>query len=508
LVDWHVVEFGIPKLSSLTDEQLEGLYVDRDGRWSSAIRAAMRRFGTEKLDLDENWASRSPDWECPGCGRRKPDLVRLSSAGVLLARLDIHHDHLTDHLKSILRTKLGPQWRAAIPPDTAHLEKLGSKLVARFEPSTVCLDCNGADGAVKAKLREIPRSFSFRPSEIRRFVTARPNVEHQIDLKAAHTIFAEARLDFERRLGLVETLAAMTLAGEMTLEPGNQPSMLAGNPMGMYRHLHTWFLRECPEQHTTVSKDVEAFEARSVSRDGVATAERRKPRAIIRPTDDEIAAYDGGGAADLWQGAPPDWRCPACGRDRGDILRQSNNRKRPWAGKLVRHTEYIVTDSMPDDEDPEVSVDPFIDRHELHLICLDCSTIMAGVKSRWPDISASDALFQLSDMRAVATATPNQAHATDWAAAAERARASLPLADLAKAYWRHHNEAVSCRAIYRSFLTKCGGNKQRAWTRLSSYYADELAGLEEPEGWLDFMLSEADRIGIDDPFRLAASLAS
>jgi len=185
MVDWHTVEFGIPKLSSLTDEQLEGLYVERDGRWSSATKAAMRRFGTEKLDLDENWASCSPDWECPGCARRKPDILRLSDAGVLLARLDVHHDHLTDHLRGILHTNLGPQWRAAIPPHTSHLEKLGSKLVARFDPSRVCLDCNSADGAVKSKFRDIPRSFSFRPSEISCFVTARPNNEHLIDFGAA-----------------------------------------------------------------------------------------------------------------------------------------------------------------------------------------------------------------------------------------------------------------------------------------------------------------------------------
>ena len=127
------------------------------------------------------------------------------------------------------------------------------------------------------------------------------------------------------------------------------------------------------------------------------------------------------------------------------------------------------------DEDAEFAIDPFIDRHELHLICFDCSTVMAGVKSRWPDISASDVLFQFSDMRAIAIATPNQAHEVDWAAAAEHARASRPLAKLTKAYWKRHNEAVNCRAVYRSLLAKCGGNKQRAWTRLSSYYADELA---------------------------------
>ncbi|MGQ7378983.1 hypothetical protein ACTGVF_11365, partial [Streptococcus suis] len=102
------VAFGIPKLGSLTDEQLESLYSDRDGPWSAAVKAALRRFDTDKLDLDDNWASRPPDWECPACGRRKPDLMRMSGSGVLLARLDIHHDHLTDYFKTILHAKHGP----------------------------------------------------------------------------------------------------------------------------------------------------------------------------------------------------------------------------------------------------------------------------------------------------------------------------------------------------------------------------------------------------------------
>ena len=164
MVEWHDVAFGIPKLGSLTDEQLEDLYAGRDGPWSMAMKTALRRFSADKLDLEENWASRSPDWECPGCGRRKPDLVRVSNNGVLLARLDIHHDHLTDYLKSILHGKLGPQWRATLPPDCAHIEKLGSRLVARFEPSTVCSDCNSADGAVKAlsvSPEDVPGHFGW-----------------------------------------------------------------------------------------------------------------------------------------------------------------------------------------------------------------------------------------------------------------------------------------------------------------------------------------------------------
>lgn len=502
MVEWHEVAFGIPKLGSLTDEQLESLYSDRDGPWSAAVKAALRRFDTDKLDLDDNWASRPPDWECPACGRRKPDLMRMSGSGVLLARLDIHHDHLTDYFKTILHAKHGPQWRAAIPPDSAHIEKLGSQLVARFEPSTVCSDCNSADGAVKTRHRDIPRSFSFRPSEIRRFVRPRPSAEHEIDHDLAYSLFVEVRADFERRVALVDMLAGILLAGDMTAEPGNLPSPWAGNPVGILRQLHRWFSRGC-DLSATIHKELADFEARSVSRDGVASNPNKKPRMVARPTEAEVAEYDGGGAADLWRAAPIDWQCPACGRDRGDILRRSNNGKRPWAGKLVRHTEFILIDGSAED-DEEFVIEPYIDRHELHLVCLDCSTILSGVKSRWPDISASQAIFQFRDMVAAAQVAPNQAHVVDWAAAAERARASLPFRALVDRYWRLHNDAVHHRSIYRSLLAKCGGDEKRAWTRLKSYFADELEGMEDPDEHLDWLLTEANRIGIDDPYRTAA----
>lgn len=502
MVDWHKVEIGLPKLASLTDEQLERLYVERDGRWSSSIKAAMARFSTDKLDLDDNWASRSQRWECPGCCRRKPDLLRVSAAGVLLARLDIHHDHLTDHLKALLHARHGPQWRLAIPPDSAHLEQFGVKLIARFERSYVCLDCNAADGAVKSRLRDIPRPFSFRPSEIRRFVNARPNVEHQIDFDAAYAIFAEQQADYERRVALIEMLAALTLAGDMTMEAGNMPSPLAGNPMGMMRHLDHWFLRELPEQHSEIANDITVFEARSVSRDGVATNSRRKRSPAAQPTAEDVASYDGGGAADLWRVAPVDWRCPACERDRTEILRRSNNSKRRWSGKLVRHTEYILAQPDAVEGASGHRLEPFIDRHEPHLICLDCANIISHLKARRPAIAASEAIFQFADMRASAVFAPNTPHEVDWAVAEQRARDSLTLAARKNDYWQWHNQAAACRSDYRKLLRLCGDDPKQAWARLKTQYADDLAGREDSDEWLEYLLSEADRIAIPDPFRV------
>lgn len=502
MVDWHDIAFGIPKLGSLTDDEMERTFVERDGRWSTTTKAAMARLGADKLDLDENWASCSQRWECPGCGRQKPDILRVSKGGVLLARIDIHHDHLTDHLKALLHAAHGPQWRAAIPPGTAHLEQLGAKLIARFERSYVCIDCNAADGLVKSRLRNIPRPFSFRPSEIRRFITVRANSEHQVDVDAARAIFEEAREDYELRVALADTLAGLILKGDMTIEAGNMPSPFAGNPLSMLHHVHSWFIREGGLQYTEVSRDVAAFEAGSLSRDGVATGTRRKAKAVVQPTAEEVANYDGGGFPELWRAAPADWKCPACDRDRGQILRRSNNARRRWSGKLVRHKEFAIVQPEQLHEASSDRSGPYVDRHELHLICMDCADILAHVKARHPDISASAAIFQFADMRIAASSSPNEPHVVDWDIAAARARISLGLAEKVEAYWRWYNLVVGCRSNYRYYLDRSQGDANRAWARLKADFALELSEMADPDEWLEHLLEEAARIEIIDPFRV------
>jgi len=496
MADWHDIKFALPKVATLSDRELENVFYDRDGTWSAAIKAARTKFGVEKLDLEENWASCDPSWTCPCCNRPKSELLRVSDKGVLLARLENHHDHLTDALADRLAAELGPQWRAAISPGSDHIEKLGSQLVARFEPTRMCIDCNGADGTVKSRHPEIPRYFSFRPSEIREFITARPNVEHKIDYKRANDLFLQVRDDFKRRFTLMESLVALALSGGMTREVGNLPPAWLGGSTSITRYLYGWFSRGCADADM-IHDELRNFEARSLSRDGTASNPKKKKAAIARPTDAEIAAYDGGGAPELWNAAPAEWRCPACKRDRGDILRRSNNSKRRWAGKLVRHTEYIL--AAADDTD-EFDPTPMIDRHEYHLICLDCSTILPGTKARSSEISASSAIFQLRDMTAVAITAPNRSHEVDWKAAAERARASLAFARIVASYTTHLHDAISCRARYQIYLRRRGDDQQRAWADLRSYYAAE-GGDKDTDEMLHCLLMEAERIGIEDPYR-------
>ncbi len=495
---WHTIAFKVPDLASFDDAALERHFFERDGAWHSQSRRALARFGTDKLDLDENWASVHSEWDCPGCGRPKRELFRPSANGVLLARLDIHHDHLVDRLKARLRLEIGKDWNQRIARDTFHFEELAPRLVARFEPTLVCLDCNKADGDVKRRCKQIPRDFSFRPSEIRQFITPRPNAEHEIDAAAALRIFEAARPDFDQRCALLDAMFEMMAKGELLQEKGNLPPSSAPRWLALPEYLHRSFLRSDWPGYQTVSRDLDAFLMRSVSRAGVASSSKASSRPIRTPSAQDIASHDGAGAPDLWNAVSSEWRCPGCGRAKAEIVRASNNAKRKWSGKLMRHQEFFLTDACDDGDDYR----EWVDRHEVLLVCMDCANILPAAKQREPSISRHDVLFQLRDMRMVAKAAPHRPHDIDWNLAIELARKSEELHTLTIAYWDHYHAALGCRARYQEYLAYFLGDEARAWRHLRRYYADCLGETpDDLDEQLSFLLSEADRIGLDDPYR-------
>lgn len=66
--------------------------------------------GARGLDLNTNWALAEQGWSCPVCRRSKVDLFRVSANGVLLAKLDVHHDHLVDAIWSRSFELFGKDW--------------------------------------------------------------------------------------------------------------------------------------------------------------------------------------------------------------------------------------------------------------------------------------------------------------------------------------------------------------------------------------------------------------
>lgn len=119
------------------------------------------------------WKQVPQSWRCPGCDRVKFEVMRWTTryfkSGIgkcdpymgWMAGLHRHHDHR----QGFLDTKNG-----------------------RFEVTIICDQCNSADGAAKRKLN-LPKNFTFSPSEIRAFVKAVPHGPHKIDFQKARAIY-------------------------------------------------------------------------------------------------------------------------------------------------------------------------------------------------------------------------------------------------------------------------------------------------------------------------------
>lgn len=486
----------LPRLEDCDDLTLEYLFPTRDGPWSSQTKAALARHGTDRLDLNENWASVDPEWRCPGCSRAKTDLFRLSSADVLIAHLHIHHDHLGDALRKRLQQDIGQEWIHSISPMVRHIEKPVSKILARFSPVLVCSDCNEADAAVKSRLRKIHRDFSFSACEISNFIEAHPNRPHEIKLDVALDIYKNAKEDFDRRLALLDQFAKIIVAGELPQERGNLPPIGVPSPLGMLSYLHSSILRGDGESYLSISQDIDAFQRRSVSRHGTAAhGGKNKPVYGDAPSEEEVLDHHGSGAPDLWSATPGDWHCPACDRTKRSIMRKSNKSKEQWSGRLYRHTEFIIEDGYDDDD---IWYER-IDHHKLLLICGDCANIVPMLKQRHPDLSRYEVQFQIGDMKGVARAQANCPHEIDWDRAIVQAKEALDRWPLIEEYWSRYHEAVGCKALYRKYLDRAN-TPERAWGWLRSQYIEngqEVDGLDE---YLHYLLEEADRIGVEDPW--------
>lgn len=199
----------------MSDVEIEEYFHQRDGRWSGLTKLLLAKHGVTRLDLNRNWAAiRTWGWQCPVCGRDKSQIVRVAN-GVLLARLELHHDHIRDAIKSIFQAEFGQIWVEGAPRESLHVDDELDRMVTRFDDVLICMDCNAADGEAKRKLREeINPNFSFAPDEIAAFILARPNLSHRIDCGKALAAWQTAREDFERRLEFVGSVVDRVVRGE------------------------------------------------------------------------------------------------------------------------------------------------------------------------------------------------------------------------------------------------------------------------------------------------------
>jgi len=487
------VSIIIPDIASLNDDGMRAIAPYHDGRWSNQTKQLLTEFGSQKLDLNRGWASTWTDWSCPCCKRHKRQIVRLTPAGVLLCRLELHHDHLDDLVKKLFEKILS---RCDDPEIRVHISRAEGAvrpLVERFECALICADCNLADGRVKRALRgEIEPNFTFTPSEIADFITVRNNRVHKVDFKRARAIWTEEKEGLADRIDFAKRMAARIAKGRHRREivPGKKlQSQIQTSDILL------WLCNaELPDIHRLHLGA--AIEARSVARDGVVAQKPGRRRNVKPPTDAEFAILDAEQSADSkhWRNAGETWKCQCCERSKKEICRRSNRGK--WTARIHRFEEFNIEGDAEQLWRRRIdgAGDIVISEPKYVLICQDCREIVAKQRQRRADLDAR--ALTLENLRELATpATVNVAHDVNFESVEEMIANNSSLLVAIAEFEGHQRRATDAR-IRQIRLKKAGCTASEARDLIGYEIAKARNWeLEEGDDHADWLLAEAARLG-------------
>ncbi|MBW5437256.1 hypothetical protein FXB41_21615 [Bradyrhizobium canariense] len=451
-----IVTVEVPSIDTLPDDNMSAIAHMRDGRWSTNTKTLLERFGTTKLDLNSGWASTWTKWNCPCCQREKPQIARLSTGGILLCRLEFHHDHLVDRAKRIYRERNPRTDDRDINIQVSRTKDALMPLIERFEPTLICIDCNLAEGRAKLELAaEIDRDFTFAPSEIATFISVTANRVHDIDIEKARRAWLAARDDFADRIDFAERMAQRIAGGRHRREiaPGQRLLGQAQDRDIIYR----LFSSSAPQGYR--HRLGMLIEMRSLSNDSAGQSPKPKHRPKVRaPTDAEFAAVEAAQHGNkTWMLAGLDWLCPCCGRSKREICRRSN--RGLWTARIHR-----VVDYLPEDDEESFARRRYnaasqiiIGSYRQVLICHDCRTVTAELKRRKAGFDEQS--LTLADLREiVGAATPHSPHHVDFDLVTGMALANAPLREAIDEYNDHRSRAFEVAAGVKSMM------KMMAWS--------------------------------------------
>lgn len=422
--------------SLLSDDQMQTHFYELDGKWSSPTLKRMAATGARGLDLDANWALTSQRWACPVCKREKSQLFRISPTNILMAKLELHHDHLRDSIWPRSYELFGADWMAESAEGAGARMDAIEALTDRFRPCLVCHECNAAEGLAKARIKGIDRRFSFSPKEIEQFSQPVSGKEHCVDISIATNIWREQRADFEARLGLIDSLLHMVHEGRLVSSHSagtfsmRQEDLLPATALwkAFYRQYHE------DERRQVLDGFYNEFLARSTSKDSPKFAS--KPRRPVVPiTDEEYAGYIDPVSKHKWLETAEEWTCSCCGRSKREIVRKGKSGK--WSGGLRVWTDYeLETDPIEIENRrqllPNYENRWFIKGTMTTTICSDCADVRTHLGHRYRNLGAPElSLMDLQDV--IVGKAPHDRHEIDWEEAYLRAQANMPLVSALRA---------------------------------------------------------------------------
>lgn len=292
-----------------------------DGKMSPLSKELLKRFDANGVDMTSWWAMTTPGWICPACGRAKKDIARLNRNGDLMCRLVEHHDHTQDLLAKKFAEISSTQGAVLADKTAENFAKRSAAMIAAYENTIVCDDCNSSDAKAKAMVGA-EEFFSFSPQEIRRFAIVTPNKPHEINQDEARKIWDAAKTTFEMRLKIANRIAQIAATNEHWYQEGEPTS----NPSA---------IRSRFRFYTTSYGALDVLEElcgqRPSSTPADASAWRKTvyPKAKKAPTTGQIEHLAKVSHSDAWAKVPDDWACPACRRQKSKTVRLSE-KKRAW----------------------------------------------------------------------------------------------------------------------------------------------------------------------------------
>lgn len=492
------ITIELPDFSAMSDDEMEGhvLTGTRDGRWSSSTRWLMAKFGTSLVELNDAWAQMRTRWSCPVCNREKFQIARLTDQKVLLCQLDIHHDHIADLAKEY--------WRARLPkdlPDEVSATRRRAfacvyDLIERFSRTLICNDCNAADAAMKAAIgAEVPRHFSFSPSEISQFIMADPNSPHLLNLEAGQKVWATAHSQFQERVAFIELMADRICEGSHDRE---RVRIAVDSPFEGAR----MFLDLARDQLPVRARPIDLAESlliRSRSTAGKSSTIAGRPKSKVRiPSKADFSKIDTAlnEGSRPWRDAGADWRCASCDRTKLEILRGSNSGA--WTASIM-----LVHD-FDEEADPEsrrrrsaLSGHALVfSNYRKRWVCQDCRQIISDAVTLIPE--ADQYCMGTADLRAlVHEPHPHQRHEINRSEIIAHVEANVAWRAAAADFWMHREEAmIMYWEQYK--LTYAGVPVAKARrSAISHLVSCGKIPAADADGWFDWFVRERHRLSGD-----------
>jgi hypothetical protein len=481
----------IPDLAAMSDDEVDGhiLSASRDGRWSAQTRWLLKRFGTELLDLGEAWAQTWTGWACPVCGRSKVDIARLTSANVLLCQLDEHHDHIRDFISDTV----GKDFRDRLPDAFSVTRRRAFagifSLVERFEPTLICIDCNAADAKAKKAIGgDLPRHFSFAPSEIMQFIEPRANQPHLIEADQAEFIWTSVKSDFEQRLEFAEMMSDRIARGLHDRELRSS----SYEPISNWRLLHWLVIDQVPARNRPDGL-ADALSARSRSAAGKIKGSRKSTTKVARlPTADEFRLLDESKQSTSipWRSAGTDWRCPTCSRNKFEIMRPSNSGA--WTANVMTIYDYFEEQRTLSRllRSQQHNFEHIFGWHQEVGVCQDCRQVLTDAGSLVPGADQNN--MSLEDIAAlISEPAPHRRHEIDHDRIISTVEQKQEWKRSVEDYWLHRTEALAMGFALAEYQVDNRVSAKEARRRLIPGLVEtgKLPSVE-PETRFDWLITE------------------